>query len=161
MSLIDWCYAVFFVLFVAFVIAVAVLTNTKNEPVIGGGKLQRHINVISSNEEIIFATNRLRDNYDVSVLKEYPKFNDPAFITITDMVPECELPSTYILLLGNEDIDVHHRIIRVKHVDELFDWCERLSSGEFELAPKTITKYNVGEHLFTKKTPSSNDFNYN
>lgn len=164
MSLINWCCAVSFVLFVVFVIIIAILMNrTKNKSTIigGGDELQRHINVISSNEKIIFATNRLRDNYDVSVLKEYPKFNDPAFITITDMVPECELPSTYILLLGNEDIDVHHRIIRVKHVDELFDLCKRLSSGELESPPKTITKYNVGEHLFTKKPPSSNDFNYN
>lgn len=119
--------------------------------------IRRPINIITKQNGEQLAK-KLSDTYDVVVMQSYPEFNRPSFITITDIKPLSELPSSYILWIGQPN-DVPNRAISIKPED-IFTRCNELSDGALAPAQQTISMYNVGEHIFTKKPPSKDTFNY-
>lgn len=120
------------------------------------------INIISKNEDLINATDKIKSIYNIIYYDEYPEFNKPAFITITDQLPKYEIPSTYIL----QYVDVvepdknNSRIIQFSSLDDISNLCKGLANGDREVLPSTISMYNVGEHIFTKTSPSTKTLNY-
>jgi FkbM family methyltransferase len=109
------------------------------------------INVITKNKELIESA-KMIVNYNVDFYDEYPTYNTPSFITITDIIPTGELPSTHILLYNKS----HARATRFDTLDLL----EELNRIKDPISPETIELYNVGEHIFTNKPPTADTFNY-
>lgn len=119
------------------------------------------INVITTNPDILQACEGLEDIYRVNRYNTYPDRNTPALITITDIIPDSEIPSSYIILCGSDvSEELPSRIIKLEDLSDLKKLCAKLAAGGNEPPPKTITKYNVGEHIFTGKSPTKNTLNY-
>jgi FkbM family methyltransferase len=121
----------------------------------------RKINVITSNRDLIGATQFLNNTYDVTYINKYPIFNKACFITITDIIPKAEIPSSYIIICGEHDpSSVPNRATYIRDYKQLSAICKAFDLGEAEVKPGPISMYNVGEHRFTNIPPGRDTFNY-
>lgn len=152
------CMPIIFFLTVSLLAFIAQSPETSNSSKYSGGYpskkcpgILKTINVITKNKELIESA-KMIDGYNVDFYDEYPRYNIPSFITITDIIPAGELPSTHILLYSKSHVGT-------TRFDTL-DLSEVLGRIEDPVPQDTITMYNVGEHVFTKEPPTSDTFNY-
>jgi FkbM family methyltransferase len=110
------------------------------------------INVITKDEQLIESIKNL-NGYNINYYDSYPKYNIPSYITITDIVPKQELPSTYIFLYKKEPVGREIRFDDIKDINDIINITPPPT-------PKTISMYNTGEHIFTRSPPNNKTFNY-
>ena len=137
------------------------MNKEMNKKKLGGGvksgincKTSRLINIISNNPDLISLCKTIK-GYKKKFYKKYPQYNYPSYITITDIEPKNHLPSTYTLLYSRNEI----KSTKFITFDKL-DLSEISLKSQSPILPKTAIKYNVGEHIFTKKSPDTNTLNY-
>ena len=137
--------------------------------------MKRTITVVSNNSNLVTEVNKMRDLFDIKHETKLPAFNMPNFITITDIKLELDMPSAYTIFYDRgQGLPSIYQYITIAddgktapgisfthtyNTTDLRQICTDLTTYLVDLEQK-IELYNVGEHNFTKKKPTSATHNY-